>query len=434
MADTAIHVMLLAFLVGIFVAIYKDKTEAGRYCMLLAGIACVVTGAYFGIPFEAFLGQVQLKALIFLVCLSIVIGIIEQHAVFEYFAVKIIHVTKRNIRLLFYVFCIVAAFSSAFLEDLSVTMIFIPLIIKTAHMLRIDAVPFINGASFSIIIGNLLTSFSTSSNILISELLDVGTPWFFEKFFIYFVLLLSVVLVSIDLHVIRHMSPPEDIQVRLLIEILNAKVLIRDRRRFVLNTAILVFVFTGLIAFPVPSYMFAFFCMVGTCLVQGEAISKQLKRVNWQPMIIILSMLLLIACMVMSGLLDQITALFIGVVGENVLLAVVLIIVTSAVLSSFFARTGTIILFATIINQLVATNPVFAQHRELLVMALVIGAITSGNIVPQASSQMLQTISMAQEKQLLRITYKSFTKNCIMFISISLAIGFAYILAYSMLA
>jgi len=423
------QLVIIGAIIAIFIITFRGKGESTLYSIVAATIAVIVTA--FSSPdfvsaFEYIFTLVNVKPLIILLCLSIIIGVVEQQTIFEYFAVRIIRMTKNNVRLLFYLICLLAAFFSGFLEDVSVAMIFIPLIIRTAQMLVIDAVPFITGISFSIIAGNLLTSFASPSNILISELLGVNTTWFFSTFFWLFVIILVITLLLLDLRQVRHIKVLDPARVRILIEIFDSKTLIASKRKFIINLAFLIGTFVAIITIPAPLYIVLIVAVLVICGTQAESLGKYLKKADWNLILFILAIFMISACLAISGLLDGLSALFSAAIGTDVILAVVLIIGVCALLASFFSKTAAIIIFSTIITDL----PIYAMYKEILVMALVVGVVLGGNMIPQASSHLLKTLSISREKHIDKVSQRMLTKNSVAFITIAIVAGLMYTLAF----
>ncbi|MEX2717601.1 MAG: SLC13 family permease [Candidatus Sigynarchaeota archaeon] len=428
------ELVIIGAIVAIFILTFRGKGEHALYSVAIATFACIVTafssGTDFVSSFEGIMALVNVRPLVILLCFSIIIGVVEQQTIFEYFAVRIIRMTKDNVRLLFYLICLLAAFFSAFLEDVSVAMIFIPLIIRTAQLLAIDAVPFITGISFSIIAGNLLTAFAAPSNILISELLSINTAWFFSTFFWLFLVIIVSTLVLLDLRQVKRIKVPDPVRVKILIEIFDSKTLIANRKKFAINLAFLIGTFVAIIGIPAPLYIVLIVSVLVVCGTQAESIGKHLKKADWNLILFIFAIFMISACLNVSGLLKDLSKVFSMAIGNNVALAVVLIIFTCALIGSFFSKTAAIIIFSTIINDLLVLNPPLVAYKDILAMALVIGVVLGGNMVPQASSHLLKTLSITRERQIDRISQRTLTKNSIIFISIALAAGLMYTLAF----
>jgi len=421
-----VQAIIIASIVAIFIISFKDKGQGTLYSLFIACGICALSAWAFDKTLDDIFVLVQYKPLVVLLCFSVIISVAEQQDLFEYLAIRIIRLTKENLRLLFYMLCLASAAFSAFLEDVTVAIIFVPLIIRTAQLLKIEPVPFIVGVSFSIIVGNLLTAFSSPATILVSELLAVNTAWFFMTFILLFFILIGSVLVLIDLKQVRRMPKPDELQVKMLVEIIDSKILIADRRKFTVNAISLIALFTGLSIIPVPTYLFLIFAVLVIFTVQKESLAKHLKKADWGLILFILAIFLMSACLNISGLLAGIANAFSTLGQGHIIYAVLVIIISTTLIGSFFSKTGAIIIFSSIVMQL----PFYGEYKGVLVMAIVIGAVLGGNMIPQASSHMLKVLSMTKERQIDKVTQKMITKNSVIFIALAITVGFLYTIAF----
>jgi Na+/H+ antiporter NhaD/arsenite permease-like protein len=88
-------------------------------------------------------------------------------------ALKIIHIVKVEHRKFFYFICKISCFSAALLSDITLAIIFIPLVIRSCKVLKIRTAPYLYGISFTINIVSIFTPFSSADNILISFFFDL---------------------------------------------------------------------------------------------------------------------------------------------------------------------------------------------------------------------------------------------------------------------
>ena len=62
--------------------------------------------------------------------MQIVIKIAEENKIFQYLAIKSIHITKANPRTFFYLICIISSISGAIMSDAMIVIIYMPLVIR----------------------------------------------------------------------------------------------------------------------------------------------------------------------------------------------------------------------------------------------------------------------------------------------------------------
>ena len=123
----------------------------------------------FDLQFSAFLSFIEFGAIIFLISMQVIVAVAEENKLFQWIALQVLHLVKGNHRLFFYVICTVSCFAAALISDLTIALIFIPLVIRATRILKIRTAPYLYGISFTINIGSIFTPFSSAENILISS-------------------------------------------------------------------------------------------------------------------------------------------------------------------------------------------------------------------------------------------------------------------------
>ena len=127
--------------------------------MFSAGIL-IFTSDLRNTPEKAYLtivSMIEFKPIIFIFGMQIVIAVAERQKIFQYIAIKTIRLTKGNDRLLFYVICTITVILAAVVADVTVAIIFAPLIIRTCRILEIKSAPYLFGMTICINIGSLIT-------------------------------------------------------------------------------------------------------------------------------------------------------------------------------------------------------------------------------------------------------------------------------------
>ncbi|MHA1583648.1 MAG: SLC13 family permease, partial [Promethearchaeota archaeon] len=157
----------ICFLILIFVLFFEEKDYLS-YSVLLILIAAGVSAIE--IPeardLETYIGAIDWKVIIFLISMFTIVEILNEARVFHEIAKRIVQHYKHNIRKMFYVICIVSTLSASILEDLSVAIIFIPIIILTCKDLKINPTPFLLGMTICINLASTLTPFGSAENIM----------------------------------------------------------------------------------------------------------------------------------------------------------------------------------------------------------------------------------------------------------------------------
>ncbi|MEJ2248558.1 MAG: SLC13 family permease [Candidatus Lokiarchaeota archaeon] len=136
----------------------------------------------------------------------------------EYIGLKIIHVTKGNNRVFFYIICIFTSFMVAFIEDLSLSLIMVPLIYRTCRVLKIPAGTYLMGMTITINIGAILTPISSLKNFIVSKQFGWGFGEYLGNMGILFIITLLITVISLDYFVLRKEEKPTERNKELLLK------------------------------------------------------------------------------------------------------------------------------------------------------------------------------------------------------------------------
>lgn len=416
------------------------KLDIGAYSIVIAFIAVVFTllwekqvNGNTTIVEAEFFGKINYQVILYLIFMEIVIFALREQRIFQWLSLKIIRATKGNPRSFFYVMSIVATILSGFMEDVSLAIIIIPLVIRTCRVLEIKAKPYILGISFSIILGNLLSPFAAGTNIIIADAFDLNIGWFLTYFIALLIIIETIVLVFIDLTMIKKQAPPSERQKTILLEIMNPDLLISEKYKFVRYLAYFIITITGLVfSYYFPAYIVVMIASVFLCLVERtkHSLSDYFDDVDWKLILFLVSIFLMIGCMEINGTISTISNFVNSITGENPILTIIIILVVSSIISSFISKSLMAITFSTVLLQIFIgfTPGAPTIDQTLQIMALIIGVALAGNLIPPAATHLLKTIEIAEENFVQGFSFRYFTKYTALFSGLTMILGFGYIM------
>src|SRR6056297_2470600 len=185
-----LRVILILCFISLVAVLFMEKTDFLSYCLLLVFIASI--SAFLVLPevsnIEYFVAAIEFEVIIFLLCMFIIVEILNDKKIFHEISRRIIYKFHQSLRKLFYAICVVSTLIASFLEDLSVAIIFGPIIIITCKEMKINATPFLLGMTICINLAATLTPFGSAQNILIVNALDLDFPWFIKHFGVFFII------------------------------------------------------------------------------------------------------------------------------------------------------------------------------------------------------------------------------------------------------
>jgi len=419
------QIFIVILILSLIFVYSKEEIDATLFILLFAIVGAVFTGLVFNAESTDFFGYIPLQTLTFLIFMDMFIKILIKDKVFEFFTIKLIHLTHANIRLLFYLLCIAGALVSGIMEDVSVALIINPIIFRTARILKFKAKPFIMGTTVSILIGNLLTPFATPVSIIISSGFNLNMGWYFKYFAILFTILLATSLILIDRFYIKKLPPPSENDVQILMNIMDPELLIINKGRFYRLIVYLVIMIVC-IALNILPFLVVTFITVFTLIVEKLKFNDVLKKANWNLLFLYCGLFILIGCMTINGTIQIIQSFLSNLIEGNLIIAIVIIIIFGSLLSSFVSKSLTAITFIAIVSNLFLVTFTDPVDQVILVMAVNIAVLVGGNFVPQASSFILFTIQMAKSEKASDLTYNIFKKEMRKYSFLSVSITLVY--------
>ena len=158
-------ILLILVLFAILMASFsQSKFDYFPIALIIGTIAVVSMLTFTNVEKEEILGFINFNTLIFIFAMQVIIYFATDNRVLEYIAIKSIHITKGNNRLFFYMICMFTGIMVAFIEDLTLSLILIPLIYRTCRVLEIPAGTYMMGMTITINIGAILTPVSSLKN------------------------------------------------------------------------------------------------------------------------------------------------------------------------------------------------------------------------------------------------------------------------------
>ncbi len=418
---TPVVILVLLFL-AIMLIFSNEKLDYVAYSLLFSFIAVCVIIIYFpdlGVNddniapdvyiFKKFIDFIEFEPILFLISMQVIVMICEKHKIFQWIALKVLHVTKGNHRTFFYTLCAISAFSASIIADITVAIIFIPLVVRACKILKIDATPYLFAISFTINIGSLYTPFSSSENILIAGVFGLDFLWFLKRFTLYVIPVLFLTLYVLDRVFLRKIAPPEEEQKKILLEIMNPNIVIIDKKQFILNSIYFVSIIIGFIIFP-KAWVISVFGAILMSLLNKIPITDLIAKIDWKIIFFFIALFLLIGCMEISGIFELVATAAKSIISDNELIAGIIILLLISVLSGFLAQVPTALVFITLLQNLYNVEN-GGVVPDLIIMGFLFGINLGSNFLPQGAACDLMALNLAEKNNVTGFNYKTLLKN-----------------------
>ncbi len=397
---------------------------------LIIGTIAVVTMLTIGIEEKDILGFINFNTLIFIFAMQIIIYFATRDRVLEYIAIKVIHITKGNNRLFFYIICLFTGIMVAFIEDLTLSLILVPLIFRTCRILEIRAGTYMMGMTITINIGAILTPVSSLKNLIIGKEFGWGFGEYLANMGILFLITLISTIFLIDRFILKKEEKPTERNKKILLSMLDPGIVIENKKYFlstiIIVLATFVFMFIGFEPALVAIISAAILLLIH---YKHSNFSDIKNEIAWKIIIIFAILFILSNSLSQFGFSELISTNLVSLSNNNIYLAVLITLGISTLLSAFLAGTPvTIILlpiFSSLAGQFFFPNPI--------IIAFISGVNMAGNFLPQGSACDLLTLSLAKKYKVANLDYKRLLKNGAFFAMMHLFFTLGYTMLYTLI-
>jgi len=424
-------ILLILVLFAILMAFFsQDKIDYFPIALIIGAIAVVSMLTIFNVREEEIIGFIDFNTLIFIFAMQIIIYYATNDRVLEYIAIKLIHITKGNNRLFFYMICLFTGTLVAFIEDLTLSLILIPLIYRTCRILEIRPGTYMMGMTITINIGAILTPISSLKNLIIGEEFGWGFGQYLANMGILFIITLVSTIFLMDWFILKKEEKPTERNKKILLEILDPGIVIQNKKYFSMTIVIIlstfVFMFLGFSPALVAIISAAILLLIHS---KNSKFSDMKDDIPLRIIIIFAILFILSNSLSRFGFSELISTGLVNMSNNNIYLAVLITLCLSSLLSAFLAGTPvTIILlpiFSTLIGEGFFPNPI--------IIAFISGVNMAGNFLPQGSACDLLTLSLAKKYKVVNLDYKRLLKNGAVFAMMHFLIILAYTMVYTLI-
>lgn len=442
-----IHLIIsIVLLIIILIVFSREKMDYVAYSLICSLAICIITPMLLPIEDVAvnfpwldadyeeiawlriFINMIEFEPIMFIMGMQLIVLIAEKYNLFQWMAVKSIHLTKGDHRVFFYVICIISTLTAALIADVTVAIIFVPLIIAACRSLKIRSAPYLYGVTITINIGSVLTPFSSSKNVLISSEFGLDILWFMKNLGPFILLSLALTLVLLDVFVLSKHKPRDRNRRTLFLEIMDPKLVIKNPRKFKINSVFFIFIIVGFVLLSEYSFIISFLGGIIICLINRQSFTKMLKKIDLKVVFFFISVFLLVGCMEINGVFNEIGNL-VGSSGfDNEYLLALMVLFASAMMSALLASNPTAVFLVTIMQGIFP-----GVIPDIVAIALILGVNFGGNVLPQGATCDLVTLNIAKKNKVRNFSYRSLLKTGGKLALLHLTLSTIYLTIYSFL-
>ena len=443
-----LQLIVIACFSMVIVALFHEKTDFLSYSMLAMLIAVLATFLFLPeiITIESVILAIEWEVIFFLIAVFVIVEILDDKQIFQELALRITRKFETNTRKFFWIMCITSTLSAAFIEDISVAIIFIPLIIKTSEKMNINPTPFLLGVTICINLASTLTPFGSSENILIATKFNLSTTWFILNLGLYFLFTTFLTLFFLDYFILKksltqiwlphctiydesceeiHMQTHE---LYILEEPIDKKTFNKNMVALLIFIALLFVLPNILLAGIIGGLIFVF--INPRKYEKGKKhpdISYYFSKVDYKLVFFFICLFVLVYCMEVNGTISIMQGLVLGLEITDLFLMCILILISTSIFSALLDNVPVTIIFIPIIQILIVEAGFIATP---LLIAFILGINLGGNFLPQGAICDMMTLEFAKKNFVYDMNYKKLLKIGGIFALLHLVIGIGYLWFY----
>ncbi|WXG47114.1 MAG: ArsB/NhaD family transporter [Candidatus Atabeyarchaeum deiterrae] len=418
----AIEIQLVAIIIFLFTfALIVTGGHARPIAGLIGAFLMLTAGVFTSV--EDALSYVHIETLVVLFGIMVLVGVLREGHFFRYIGAFVVGRVGLNPTRIFYVFIVLTAFLSAFLDSVAVVLFMVAITIELCHEMEIDPKPFIIAEILAANIGGTATSIGDPPNIMISLTYGISFPQFIASMGPLTIIALTVFFLYINRRYRKGLLVK-----RVRIKKLPTKPaeLIEDRKTFLLGASMFI---TFLILMTVSSSLGITPAMISLGIAAtllflgGKRLVPILENVDWSTLLFFGSIFIVVGGLTKTGVIASLAVAFSGIVGGNLLLAIFVVTWVCAFGSAFVGNIPFAVTMLPLVQGIASATglPLFP-----LLWSLVLGCDIGGNATMIGTAAGLVASDLA-EKSGHRIGHKEFFRVGLTSVLLTVGIGTIYL-------
>ena len=410
--------------VGVFLlvmaAIISEKVHrsvaalAGAVVLLLTHVLTIETAADY----------VDLNTIGVLVGMMLFVAVVKSSGLFEYIAIWSAKLTRGQPMAILAVFAVITAVLSAFLDNVTTVLLIGPMTIAITQILEVNPVPFLLSQIMASNIGGTATLIGDPPNIMIGSAAGLS----FADFIVTtgpVVLIILAVVVAIFFLMYRGNLHVESENMEKVLT-LDEKLTIKDASLLRKSVIMIVLVVVGFIfhaQLGIESATVALTAAGVMLLIGGQDAEDVILGVEWSTILFFIGLFVVVGGLNSTGVIAMLANGMLELVGDNEVLAIVLVLWASALISAFLDN----IPFVATLIPMIQTMQQGGMDVLPLWWALSLGACLGGNgtLIGASANVVLAGVSA---KNGYPITFMSYLKKGFPLMLLSVAICTVYLL------
>ena len=327
--------------------------------------------------------------------MMIIVGVLRRTGVFEYTAIWAAKRAKGSPLRVMILLVLITAFASALLDNVTTVLLVAPVTLLVCERLGVNPVPFLIAEVFASNIGGAATLVGDPPNIIIGSRAGLS----FNDFLVHMapIAVICLIVFTLVLPVLFRGSFTADPKRVASVMALTEREAIQDVRLLVKCGVVLLAVFTAFVTHSALHIDPSVVALLGAgvlVLISDSKAKDYLASVEWETLLFFAGLFIMVGALVKTGVIDRLARLAADATGGDALLAVMLILVVSALLSGIIDNIPYVATMSPLVLELSGTiaDPV---HSQALWWSLALGADFGGNLTAVGASANVVVLGIA---------------------------------------
>ncbi len=358
--------------------------------------------------------------------MMVFVGIVKKTGVFEYLAIFSAKKVKGDPWKIMLALCGITFFASAFLDNVTTVLLIVPMTFVITNLLGLNPIPFMISEIMSSNIGGTSTLIGDPPNIMIGSEADLDFMDFIKNLSPITIVIFAVTMLLLKLIYGKTLVIPEE--KKALIFELNERDSIKDSKLLIKSIIVMALIILGFFLHSILNYPSALIAICGAALLiilSHENIEEALHTIEWPTIFFFGGLFVLVGALVEVGIINKLATLVMDITGTNVLLAGIIIIWFSAIISSFLDN----IPFVATLIPLIQAMGESGMNISPLWWAVSLGACLGGNGTLIGASANVVVAGLS-EKHGYKLTFGNYFKVGFPLMLVSIAISTVYLVVF----
>ncbi|MFK4088019.1 ArsB/NhaD family transporter [Kribbella sp. NPDC020789] len=358
--------------------------------------------------------------------MMVIVGVLRRTGVFEYVAIWAAKRAGGSPLRVMILLTLITATASAFLDNVTTVLLIAPVTLLVCDRLGINPVPFLIAEVMASNIGGAATLIGDPPNIIIASRSGLT----FNDFLVHMtpLVIIEMLVFTLVLPWLFKGSFAVDADRVSDVMRLNEREAIQDRSLLIKSGAVLLLVLIGFVGHAFLHVEPAIVALLGAgvlVLISKVQTRDYMNSVEWQTLLFFAGLFIMVGALVKTGVIGKLAELVGDATDGRPLLATMLILVVSAVLSGIVDNIPYVATMSPVVQELAksVTDP---AHAHALWWALATGADFGGNATAVGASANVVVIGIALRAGY-PISFWEFTRKGIVITAITIAVAAPYL-------